>query len=134
MAEDKPESQNFNGGFSISNFGMGLRGGLATLTEGFGGGGENVPSSERGLGNGGLGTGGFGGTGFQEPLPLPEMREEETQNTKKKPSFMAMAKVAGKMKKSLGKIRIRKNQQQDLSGMALGDGGDDSEGGMGLLG
>jgi hypothetical protein len=128
LEPSKPDSQNFNGGFSISNFGMGLRGGLATLTEGFGGGGENAPSG------GGLDAGGFGGTGFQEPLPLPEMREEEeTQSPRKKASFM-MAKVAGKMKKSFafGKIGRRKNQLQD-HGM-VGDGGDDSEGGMGLLG
>jgi hypothetical protein len=115
------------GGIGLPSFGGNSKSnkpspGLASISDGGAGGGMSaIPNS---------GLGGLGGTGFQEPLPLPEMQEEEHSNRNRR---VSMSHFAGKMKMSIKGIGFGKRKQtspQDFGGMLDDDQDDEMQGGL----
>jgi hypothetical protein len=125
---DEDEKDNFMGGDRPPSFG------------GFGG-GNSLASPGQGF-NAGFGTGGMDTAGFQDPLPLPEMRDDEGKGKRRfmlsVPKSEKFGKIMGKSVKLFSKIKrpggAKKQTDQGGMGGMIGDDDEDSEGGMGLLG
>ncbi|KAL3924597.1 MAG: hypothetical protein SGILL_000950 [Bacillariaceae sp.] len=96
---------------------------------------------------GGFGGGGFSGDnlpgppvvspgGFQEPLPLPEMQEEDHQSNRRPSMFGNMGKSSKRfMSKFKLPLKRTASSNQGGGGFIMDDDDDDQfEGGMGLLG